>query len=140
MARDEKLEQLRRVPLFAALSRPDIERLGMVAESVEVADGEVLTRQGATGREFFVVVRGQVGIIRDGQQIATLGPGDFLGEIALIDGEPRTATAIAEGATHLMVIERRDFLALIDSSPSVRLSVLEALARRVRRLEPSSPS
>jgi CRP-like cAMP-binding protein len=138
VARDEKLEQLRRVPLFAGMDRSDIERLGAIAESVDVPDGQVLTREGATGREFFIVLEGRVRITQGDHEIAHLGPGDFLGEIALIDGKPRTATAIADGPTHLLVIGRSGFLSLMDSYPSVRLAVLEALASRLRAHEPAT--
>ena len=140
MARDEKLEQLRRVPLFAGLGRSDIERLGAIAESVDVPDGQVLTREGATGREFFIVLEGRVRISQGDRTIAELGPDEFLGEIALVDGKPRTATAIADGATHLLVIDRAGFLGLMDAYPSIRLAVLEALATRLRRHEASAIS
>jgi CRP-like cAMP-binding protein len=138
VARDEKLEQLRRVPLFAGMGHSDIERLGAIAESVDVPDGQVLTREGAPGREFFIVLAGRVRISQGDRAIRELGAGDFLGEIALIDGKPRTATAIADGPTHLLVVDRSGFLALMDSYPSVRLSVLEALASRLRAHEPAT--
>jgi CRP-like cAMP-binding protein len=137
VARDEKLEKLRQVPLFAHLGRHETERLGMLADELDVADGQVLTRQGAMGSEFFVVLDGTVAIEKDGQRIATLRPGDFLGEIALIDGRPRTATARAEGDARLLVLGRGPFHDLMDEFPSVRVAVLQALAERVRSHEPS---
>jgi CRP/FNR family transcriptional regulator, cyclic AMP receptor protein len=137
VARDEKLEKLRQVPLFAHLGKRETERLSMLADELEVPDGQVLTRQGASGGEFFIVLDGQVAIEKDGERIATMNAGDFLGEIALIDGKPRTATARADGNARLMVIGRAPFHELMDEFPSVRTSVLQALAERVRAHEPS---
>ncbi len=137
VVRDEKLEKLKQVPLFAHLGRRETERLSMLADELEVPDGQVLTRQGASGGEFFIVLDGQVAIEKDGRRIATMNAGDFLGEIALIDGKPRTATARAEGTARLMVIGRAPFHELMDEFPQVRVSVLEALAERVRAHEPS---
>ena len=137
MARDEKLEKLRQVPLFAHLGKRETERLGMLADELDVPDGQVLTRQGASGGEFFIVLDGTVAIEKDGQQIATMNPGDFLGEISLIDGKPRTATARADGDARLLVIGRAPFHELMDEFPSVRVAVLQALAERVRSHEPA---
>lgn len=139
VARDEKLEKLRQVPLFAHLGRRETERLGMLTDELEVPDGQVLTLQGASGSEFFVVLDGRVAIEKDGERIATLNAGDFLGEIALIDGKPRTATARAEGDARLLVLGRGPFRDLMDEFPSVRVAVLQALAERVRSHE-SSPA
>jgi CRP-like cAMP-binding protein len=136
VVRDEKLEKLRQVPLFSHLGRRETERLSMLADELDVPDGQVLTRQGASGGEFFIVLAGQVAIEKDGQRIATMKPGDFLGEIALIDGKPRTATARAEGNARLLVVGRAPFHELMDEFPEVRGSVLQALAERVRAHEP----
>jgi len=135
MATDEKLEQLKRVPLFAALSKRDLEELGTLADEVDIADGRVLTRQGETGNEFFVVLDGAVEVDVNGNVISTLGKGDFLGEIALVDGKPRTATTRAVGPTRLLVVGHQQFHQLMDDFPTVKTCVLEALAERVRRNE-----
>lgn len=135
MAADEKLDQLKRVPLFAGLGRRELEELGTLADEVDVADGRMLTRQGETGAEFFVVLDGAVQVDVNGSVISTLGKGDFLGEIALIDGKPRTATTRAVGPTRLLVVGHRQFHQLMDDFPTVKTCVLEALAERVRRNE-----
>ncbi|HLY35466.1 MAG TPA: cyclic nucleotide-binding domain-containing protein [Candidatus Limnocylindria bacterium] len=132
---DEKLEQLRRVPLFSGLGKRELEQLGTLADEIDVADGRVLTREGETGHEFFVVLDGTVRVDVGSSVVATLGKGDFLGEIALVDGKPRTATTRAVGATRLLVIGHREFHQLMDDFPTVKTSVLEALAERVRRNE-----
>lgn len=138
MARDEKLELLRRIPLFNACNPRQIERIGMLADEVNVPDGKVLMRQGETGHDMMIVVSGQVGVERDGQRINTLGPGDFFGELALVDGGPRTATVTAEAPARLLVVGHRDFHSLMDEFPAIAAQVMNALAHRVRTLDPSA--
>ena len=93
--KDPKLELIAAVPLFAGFNRREIEALGRLMDEIDVKEGRVLTREGASGREFFIVVSGRVRVERNGRKVNELGPGDFLGEIALIDHGPRTATVIA---------------------------------------------
>jgi CRP/FNR family transcriptional regulator, cyclic AMP receptor protein len=135
---DEKLELLKRVPLFAGLGRKEIEEIGRLAEEIDVPAGRVLMREGQTGQEFFVIVEGNVLIERGGRELRTLGAGDFLGEIALVDDGPRTATATVETNAALLVLAHREFHSLMDQFPSVRTAVLQALAMRVRQLEPDA--
>ena len=132
---DSKLDHLRRVPLFAGIRGRELDELGRLADEVDVPDGKVLTREGETGHEFFIVQDGQVEVTVGGGRVASLGRGDFLGEIALIDGRPRTATTTAVGSARLLVIGHREFHQLMDDFPSVKTAVLEALAERVRRIE-----
>ena len=138
MARDEKLELLRRIPLFNACNPRQIERIGMLADEVDVADGKVLMRQGEIGHDMMVLVSGQVAVERDGERVNTLGPGDFFGEMALIDGGPRTATVSAQGPARLLVVGHRDFHSLMDEFPEIAAQVLNALAHRVRTLDPNA--
>jgi len=133
VARPESLELLRKVPLFSRLRRDAIERLIERATEIEVPDGQILTRQGEAGQEFFVVMSGHVIVARDDKQMARLGPGEFLGEIALLDGRPRTASATAEGPTRLLVLDHVQFDALLDEYPSITRQVVHALVERVRR-------
>jgi CRP/FNR family transcriptional regulator len=136
MASDEKLEQLRRVPLFAGLGKREIEELGTLSDEIDVAPGRALTHEGESGHEFFIVLEGGVEVSIGGTVVNTLGPGDFLGEIALIDGMRRTATTRAIGPTRLLVVGHREFHQLMDDFPTVKDAVLRALAERVRRTEP----
>lgn len=133
---DQKLELLRRVPLLSDLGRREIEEVGRLAEEVDVPAGQVLMHEGSSGNEFFVIVEGSVRIDRGGSNVRTLGPGDFLGEIALVDGGPRTATATTESAAKLLVVGHREFHSLMEQFPSIQVSVLQALASRVRSLDP----
>lgn len=139
MARDEKLDLLQRIPIFSGFDRRRMERLGMLADEVMVPAGKVLMRQGDSGSDMMVVVRGSVAVERDGNRLNTLGVGDFFGEIALVDGGPRTATVTTLEPTTLLVITHRDFHAMMDEFPEVAEQVLNALANRVRHLEPDVP-
>jgi CRP/FNR family transcriptional regulator, cyclic AMP receptor protein len=134
---DAKQRTLAQVPLFAGLRGREIEELGRLADEVEIRAGTELTREGRSGDEFFVLLEGSVRVERDGGRIATLGPGDFLGEIALIDGGPRSATAVAEGPVRALVLGHREFDTLMDDFPGVARAVLLAFAQRVRRVGPN---
>lgn len=138
MATDEKLEKLRRVPLFAALGRRELERLGMLTDQVDLPAGRVLMREGDRGEELFVLMSGAARVERDGRDQATMQADDFFGEIALVDGGPRTATVTLTEDSTLLVVGRRQFQQLLEEFPDVRLQVLEALARRVRAAEPDA--
>jgi CRP/FNR family transcriptional regulator, cyclic AMP receptor protein len=133
---DEKLELLRRVPLFAGLGGREIEEVGQLVDEVDVPEGTVLTTEGRTGNEFFVIVAGAVRVEREGVRVATLRDGDFLGEISLLDGRPRSATVTAESPSRLLVLSHREFDSLLDRFPTIQRAVLAALADRVRRVEP----
>jgi porphyrinogen peroxidase len=130
---EDKPELLRNVPLLSDLAPGEIERLSALAREVSVPGGHTLTRQGEPGDEFFLVLGGTIVVERDGQGIARLGPGDFLGEISLIDGRPRTATATAEGPARLLVLGHSDFDRLLDESPTLARRIMGTLVERVRR-------
>jgi len=132
---DEKLEHLKRVPLFSKLGRGELERLGQLADEVEVGLDSVIAQQGTVGHDFFIVLDGRVMVLDGRTPMRTLGPGDFFGEIALIESVPRTATVRAEGIVRLLVVGHREFHALMDEFPAVRRSVMDALAERLRRSE-----
>ena len=139
MADNTKLNLLRRVPLFTQCRDEPLDLIAQLADEVDVPDGYTLMRQGEIGQEFFVIVEGRVRIERDGATINTIGPGDFLGEVALLEESRRSATAVTEGPTKLLVITHRGFNSLLDSSSSIRAAIMQALAARLRRLEPDAP-
>jgi len=132
----ERVDLLRRVPLFAAMTDSAYGRVAELAESTEAAAGEVITRQGSVGDAFFVIVSGSAEVERDDRVIATLDPGDFFGEIALIDGKPRTATVVAAEDMVLLRLSRDAFLRLIDDQSATRHGILVALTERIRRDAP----
>jgi CRP/FNR family cyclic AMP-dependent transcriptional regulator len=132
---DQKLELLKRVPLLSGLGKRDIEEVGRLADEIDLPAGHVLTREGASGHEFFVIIDGTVRVDRGGVSIGSLGPGDFLGEIALVDDGPRTATATTESPAKLLVVGHREFHSLMAQFPTIQTCVLQALAKRVRSLD-----
>ncbi len=132
-----KRDLLRRVPLFAGLRDRDLAAVEQLADEIDVAAGTELTHQGGRGNEFFVLVEGRARVEKDGRTLATLGPGDFLGEIALLDEKPRTATVTLEEPGRLLVISHRDFHSLLDNR-DIRIRVLEAVVQRIRRAEPEA--
>jgi CRP/FNR family transcriptional regulator, cyclic AMP receptor protein len=131
----KKQDLLEGVPLFAGVSAAGIEELGAIADEVEVRAGTVLTHEGAREGFFFIVVEGTVRIERAGRVVNTIGPGEFFGEIALLDGGPRTATAMAETPCRLLSMTYQMFHELLDASPEIRAAILEAVGRRLRELD-----
>ncbi|MEO8290166.1 MAG: cyclic nucleotide-binding domain-containing protein [Gaiellaceae bacterium] len=129
---DTKVDALARAPLFSGLSRQELGELAKATEDLEVDEGKVLTREGDLGREFFVIVDGEVSVTRDGQEIRRLGPGDFFGEIALV-WEParRTATVTAATPLRFFVLTRQSFRSLLEHQPEIEQKVMEALEQRL---------
>ena len=135
MARDEKLELLRTVPLFEGLSESELERVSGLADIIDLPAGRVLMAQGDQGHEMFVLVSGSADVERDGAPLGKRASGEVLGEIALLDGGPRTATVTLAEPSRLLVVARREFGALLDEFPGIRLRVLESVAGRLRSLD-----
>ena len=126
-----KVDALARAPLFEGLSRKELEQLAKVTEDLEVEAGKVLCREGETGREFFVIIDGEVDVTKGGKHLGTRGSGDFFGEIALIEHVPRTATVTAKTPVRFFVLTSQAFSSLLDHNPGVERKVLRALAKRV---------
>jgi CRP-like cAMP-binding protein len=101
---------------------------------MEIPAGTALCKEGEIGHEFFVIVDGKVEITRKGRKVAMRGSGEFVGEIALLEQTPRTATVTAKTPLRVFVLTHRDFRSLLDESPSVERKVLRTLARRVVEL------
>ena len=133
-SQDTKVQALKAAPLFKGLSRKDLTALARVSEDLEVESGTVLCREGEIGQEFFVIVDGKVKVTRKGRRVAIRGGGDFVGEIALLEEIPRTATVTADTPVRLFVLTRKDFRHLLDENPGVERKVLLALARRLAEM------
>ena len=133
--KDPKLALLGSIPLFARLGARELQRLGELFDQVDVPAGKVLMRQGQTGGEMFVVAGGRLAVERDGVYIADRGPGDVIGEIALLSEGPRTATVTATEPCQLFVLGHREFHSLMNEQPALRLQILDGLAQRIRALE-----
>jgi CRP/FNR family cyclic AMP-dependent transcriptional regulator len=128
---NQKIDLIRKVPLFARCSRAELKEIAMLADEIDLKEGKELTRQGAPGREFFVMLEGTAEVKKDNRKVNTLGPGDFFGEIALVSHEPRTATVTATSPVRALVITDRSFRRLLDDAPRVQTKVMEALAERL---------
>ena len=119
------------VPLFSGCSKKELKTIATLADEIDLRKGKVLTRQGAPGREFFVLLEGTVEVVRDGKRVATLGEGDFFGELALISNIPRTATVTATSPIRTLVVFGRDFRRLLQEDPGIATKVLGAMAERM---------
>ena len=135
LGQDEKTTYLQRVHLFEACSSRQLRAIARIAEVQEVPAGEVLARTGEPGERFFVIVDGSARVEVSPQNTGRIGPGAFFGEISLLDGEPRSATVIADTAMRLLVIHRRDFVTLLRDVPSLTQRMLITLCQRVRSAE-----
>ncbi len=136
---DQKQAMLARVPLFAGLGSRDLGKIERLCDEVDVPSGRVVTREGALANEFFVILVGSVAIDHGGQHLRDLGPGDYLGEMALLTKAPRSATATALEPTQLLVLARREFNELLAEFPKIQAAVLRTMAERIRTLEPEVP-
>ena len=131
LRRDAKIELLKSVPLFAGCSKNELRQLAKTADEIDLRQGTVLTREGRPGREFFVLIDGTAEVTRKGKKIADLGPGDWLGEIALITDSPRTATVTATSPVDVLVITDRRFRSVVETMPSIALKVLACVGERL---------
>jgi CRP/FNR family transcriptional regulator, cyclic AMP receptor protein len=131
LRRDAKIELLKKVPLFAGCSKNELRQLAKIADELDLREGTVLTREGRPGREFFVLIDGTAEVRKKGKKIADLGPGDWLGEIALITDSPRTATVTATSPVDVLVITDRRFRSVVETMPSIALKVLARVGERL---------
>jgi CRP/FNR family cyclic AMP-dependent transcriptional regulator len=92
LRKDVKVEMISHVPLFATCSKTELRKIASLADEIDLPAGTRLTKEGASGKEFVVIVKGRADVVRRGKKLRSLGNGDFLGEIALVTGTPRTAT------------------------------------------------
>ena len=135
LRQDEKMTYLQRVQLFEACSSRQLRAIARIAEVQEVPAGYVLAQAGEPGDRFFVIVDGAARIVVSAQQQSRIGPGEFFGEMSLLDGGPRSATVIADTAIRLLVIHRRDFITVLGEVPSLTQRMLVTLCQRVRAAE-----
>jgi CRP/FNR family cyclic AMP-dependent transcriptional regulator len=133
MHRNRPIDQhLTEVALFSACSRADLQKLSSLFTAVNIPAGEVVTREGKLGAEFVVIMDGKAAVSINGADITTLGPGDFFGEIALLDGGPRTATVTALTDLVGEVMSHREFDQMLHDVPGMARKLLVGLAARLR--------
>jgi cAMP-dependent protein kinase regulator len=125
------------VPLLEGLSKRQLKKVADLAELARFMAGATLVKQGDIGDSFYVVLTGQAKVVANGRTVNRLLPGDHFGEISLLDGEPRTASVIAETEMTLVIITQKDFSAMLSKDPEITICMLEGMARTVRRLDRS---
>ena len=140
MARNDTDERLRNIPIFAELSKRELRAVSRLMTQIEVKEGRALTREGEVGREFMIILDGNAVVRRKGRKIAELGPGDFLGELAVLSGAPRTADVTATTDMTLEMLNRREFMSLLDESAGIAKKVLIGAVKRLHDLETSKTS
>jgi len=132
------LRLLELVPLFSGLSRAQLSRVADLAQEVSYGSGRMIVRTGTPGLAFYVIVEGQAKVIRgkiaSAKGQASLGPGDFFGEMALLDGGPRSASVVAQTPMTTVRIERAPFRRMLKDEPDIALKLLEGMAVRMRKL------
>ncbi|HEX9712250.1 MAG TPA: cyclic nucleotide-binding domain-containing protein [Actinomycetota bacterium] len=133
--KDGKIRLLRGVGLLSACTDKELVKIARLMTEQRADAGEVLVREGRPGREFFLIAEGSVKVSSGGRRRATLGAGEFFGEMSLIDAGPRTATVTAETPMDLYVLDAREFATLLEESPTVMRKILRALAGRLRAAE-----
>jgi CRP-like cAMP-binding protein len=131
MRKDTKIALIKKVPLFAPLAKAQLAQVASIADEVGLPRGRQLTRQGERGREFFVLLDGEAEVRRNGRKVATMRPGDFFGEIALVSNRPRTATVTTTNPVRVLVIKDTDFRLVLLRTPQIALKVMEAVAERL---------
>lgn len=133
------LERLAAIPLFAACTSSELKLIATKMMELDIKAGEVLIREGGIGREFLVIETGTAMVVVGDQAIARLGPGDFAGEIALLDHRPRTATVVADSDLVIRVCSAIEFAELVTGAPNLARSLLAGLATRLRANAGGSP-
>lgn len=135
MASNAKADQLANVQLFATCTSRELAQIARGADERAVVEGETVVKQGDAGTELYLILSGQAEVTRDGKAVVILGPGQYFGELALLDGSPRGASVTALSALSMLVLGQREFVAVIDEWPGVARKLLNQLATRLRDAE-----
>ena len=131
LRKDAKVELIKKVPLFRHCTRKELGEIASIADELDLKKGAMLMREGKGGREFLVIVEGEADVLMGGNWVNSVRRGDFLGEIALPTGQPRTASVKASAPMRVLVITRRDFSRLLDNSPEIQGKILRSMAERL---------
>jgi CRP/FNR family cyclic AMP-dependent transcriptional regulator len=126
------LDHLAKVPLFSACSKKDLQKLSKASDEVPMKAGKLLVEEGKPGHEFFLITEGTAEVRKKGRKVTTLGPGQFFGEMSLLDRGPRSATVVAQTDGTVLVLGQREFAGVIDEVPAMAHKLLAALAARLR--------
>jgi CRP-like cAMP-binding protein len=133
--RDAKIDRLARVPMFSACNRKELALIARQGDELVLPEGHTLVAEGDVGHEFYVIVEGKAKVTRKGREIATLGPGDFFGELALLDSQRRNATVVAATSLDVLCVGQREFSVLLSDVPQIGKKLLTGMARRLHELD-----
>jgi len=133
--RDQYLEHLQEVPMFSACTKRDLQLIARHAENITLPPGKVVVEEGKGGDEFFVLATGKASVTRGGTEVAVLGPGDYFGELALLDRAPRNATVTATTELEVFLLGRREFNGLLAEVPTLSRKLMTGMARRIQELD-----
>lgn len=129
------LDHLRNVALFSSCTTRDLQKIAKAGDEVTMPAGALVVDQGQTGREAFILLEGSATVRRNGKKVASLGPGDVIGELSLLDHGPRTASVTCDTDCLLLVLEQRSFVGVLDEVPALGHKMLAYLAGRIRELD-----
>jgi CRP-like cAMP-binding protein len=132
LTQDRRTELLGGCPLFGGVRPEDLAAIAERAIEVEFPADHVIARQGEIGTGLFVIIEGATRVVRDGQELARLGGGDFFGEMSVIDGLPRVAQVVATEPTHCLALASWEFERLVLENPTIGLAILRGLSARLR--------
>lgn len=132
LRKNAKVDLIAKVPLFAGCSKTELTEIASIADELDLPEGATLIREDDRGREFLIVIEGTAKVTKKGRKLNDVGPGSFVGEIALIADVPRTATVTATAPVRLLVITDRAFQQLIRKTPSIAAKVLQILGERLQ--------
>jgi CRP/FNR family cyclic AMP-dependent transcriptional regulator len=131
LRKDAKVALIQKIPLFRHCTRKELAEIAAIADELDLKKGAKLTTEGRRGREFFVLVEGTADVLIKGKWVNSVRQGDFLGEIALVTGHPRTATVQATSPVRVLVITAQNFNRLLEKSPEIQRKILLSLAERL---------
>ena len=134
----EYIDHLKAIPLFNGLNDKELEFLAGVTTEASVKEGSVLVKQGELGQEAMIVEAGTASVTRDGMEIDTIGPGDFFGEMSLINSQPRNAGVVATSDMTLLVMDSREFSSVLDNYPAVAVKILKTVVARLVKAQEST--
>ena len=137
MSKKQAIEMLASVPLFEGLSKRELDTIYKAAKETQFEAGHDIVEQGATGVGFHLILEGKADVLVGGRKRASLGPGDYFGEMSLLDGGPRSATVKTASPARTLALTSWAFLPLLDKMPSIARKMLVELSRRLRGLEKS---
>lgn len=135
LGRGRKAQALKAVTLFSSCSARELAQVAALSVEVALEEGTMLTREGHAGGLAYVILDGTADVIRRGRRITSLGPGAVVGELSLIDGQPRSASVRATSDLHVLELDAHDLHRLLDRAPHVMRKLLEAMSLRIRQAD-----